>query len=61
VQRSFCKNTALDTGKRMDLGLSRDMFDSFLKYQTTMQQTFRHPPGHLRLYDRGRQPLCRCY
>ena len=25
----------------MDLGLSRDMFDSFMKYQTTMQATFR--------------------
>jgi len=26
----------------MDLGLSRDMFDSFLTYQTAMQETFRH-------------------
>jgi len=25
----------------MDLGLSRDMFDSFMKYQDAMQQTFR--------------------
>ena len=25
----------------MDLGLSRDMFDSFMKYQTLMQKTFR--------------------
>jgi dTMP kinase len=25
----------------MDLGLSRDMFDSFMKYQTTMAKTFR--------------------
>jgi len=25
----------------MDLGLSRDMFDSFMKYQTLMEQTFR--------------------
>lgn len=42
VQRSFAKNTALDFWESgMDLGLSRDMFDSFLKYQTTMQQTFR--------------------
>src|SRR5258707_503291 len=42
VQRSFAKNTALDYWESgMDLGLSRDMFDSFLKYQTTMQQTFR--------------------
>ena len=43
VQRSFAKNTALDYWESgMDLGLSRDMFDSFLKYQTAMQQTFRH-------------------
>src|SRR5882762_3372989 len=43
VQRSFAKNTALDYWESgMDLGLSRDMFDSFMKYQTTMQQTFRH-------------------
>jgi dTMP kinase len=26
----------------MDLGLSRDLFDSFMKYQITMQKTFRH-------------------
>ena len=25
----------------MDLGLSRDMFDSFLKYQAAMQTAFR--------------------
>src|SRR3954468_24605559 len=42
VQRNFAKNLALDYWESgMDLGLSRDMFDSFLKYQTTMQQTFR--------------------
>lgn len=42
VQRSFAKNSALDYWESgMDLGLSRDMFDSFLKYQTAMQQTFR--------------------
>src|SRR5713101_2344235 len=43
VQRSFAKNAALDYWESgMDLGLSRDMFDSFMKYQTSMQQTFRH-------------------
>ena len=43
VQRSFAKNTALDYWESgMDLGLSRDMFDSFLQYQTSMQKTFRH-------------------
>src|SRR6266702_2967127 len=42
VQRSFAKTTALDYWESgMDLGLSRDMFDSFMKYQTTMQTTFR--------------------
>ena len=25
----------------MDLGLSRDLFDSFVKYQTSMQAAFR--------------------
>ncbi len=43
VQRSFAKNTALDYWESgMDLGMSRDMFDSFMKYQKTMQKTFRH-------------------
>lgn len=42
VQRSFAKNAALDYWESgMDLGLSRDMFDSFLKYQTLMEQNFR--------------------
>src|SRR5512142_1712470 len=43
VQRSFAKNTALDYWESgMDLGLSRDMFDSFLQYQNAMQKTFLH-------------------
>src|SRR5215831_9136144 len=43
VQRNFAKNTALDYWESgMDLGLSRDMFDSFMKYQTAMQKTFRN-------------------
>jgi len=42
VQRSFAKNAALDYWESgMDLGLSRDMFDSFMKYQTLMEKTFR--------------------
>ena len=42
VQRNFAKNAALDYWESgMDLGLSRDMFDSFMKYQTAMQETFR--------------------
>jgi dTMP kinase len=42
VQRSFAKNSALDYWESgMDLGLSRDMFDSFMKYQTAVQTIFR--------------------
>ena len=42
VQRSFAKNAALDYWESgMDLGLSRDMFDSFLQYQRAMESTFR--------------------
>jgi dTMP kinase len=42
VQRNLAKNAALDYWESgMDLGLSRDMFDSFLKYQTAMQVAFR--------------------
>jgi dTMP kinase len=42
VQRSFAKNASLDYWESgMDLGLSRDMFDSFMKYQTAMQNTFK--------------------
>ncbi|MCX7867167.1 dTMP kinase [Limisphaera sp. VF-2] len=42
VQRTFAKYAALDYWESgMDLGLSRDMFDSFLKYQTLMAEQFR--------------------
>jgi dTMP kinase len=42
VQRNFAKNLSLDYWESgMDLGLSRDMFDSFMQYQTAMQKTFR--------------------
>lgn len=41
VQRNFSKNRALDYWESgMDLGLSRDMFDSFLKYQALMGKEF---------------------
>jgi dTMP kinase len=41
VQRNFAKNHALDFWESgMDLGLSRDMFDSFLKYQKMMGEQF---------------------
>ena len=43
VQRTFAKNAALDYWESgMDLGLSRDLFDRIMKYQITMQKTFRH-------------------
>ena len=42
VQRNLSKNATLDYWESgMDLGLSRDMFDSFLEYQTAMQAAFR--------------------
>ena len=42
VQRVFAKQQALDYWESgMDLGLSRDMFDSFLRYQGLMRETFR--------------------
>ncbi len=41
VQRNFAKDFALDYWESgMDLGLSRDMFDSFLKYQALMANQF---------------------
>ena len=42
VQRNFAKNKALDYWESgMDLGLSRDMFDSFLKYQSLVAIKFK--------------------
>jgi dTMP kinase len=42
VQRNLSKNRALDYWESgMDLGLSRDMFDSFLRYQALVQEQFR--------------------
>jgi dTMP kinase len=42
VQRNLSKKASLDYWESgMDLGLSRDMFDSFLKYQMNMQAVFR--------------------
>jgi dTMP kinase len=41
VQRNLSKTATLDYWESgMDLGLSRDVFDSFLKYQTAMKDTF---------------------
>ncbi|HEV2696275.1 MAG TPA: dTMP kinase [Verrucomicrobiae bacterium] len=42
VQRNLAKNATLDYWESgLDLGLSRDVFDSFLKYQAAMGETFR--------------------
>lgn len=42
VQRNFSKNQALDFWESgVDLGLSRDMFDSFLQYQALMEKQFK--------------------
>lgn len=42
VQRNFSKNHALDYWESgMDLGFSRDMFDSFLKYQAQVEKQFK--------------------
>lgn len=59
VQRSFAKNAALDYWESgMDLGLSRDMFDSFMKYQLRMEQTFRklETTYHFTIVDGMRPP-----
>jgi dTMP kinase len=42
VQRTFAKYSRLDFWESgMDIGLSRDMFDSFLKYQALMLRAFK--------------------
>lgn len=47
VQRVFAKQQTLDYWESgMDLGLSRDMFDSFLQYQSRMRETFRRLQRH---------------
>ena len=42
VQRNLSKNATLDYWESgMDLGMSREVFDSFLKYQAAMQSVFK--------------------
>jgi len=42
VERNFAKNQSLDFWESgMDLGLSRDMFDSFLQYQSLVAVKFK--------------------
>lgn len=49
VQRTFRKAHTLDYWESgMDLGLSRDMFDSFLKYQALMAAQFKHLQANYR-------------
>lgn len=49
VQRNFAKKHVLDYWESgMDLGLSRDMFDSFLKYQGMIADEFQRLQG---VYD----------
>jgi dTMP kinase len=46
VQRTFAKNAALDYWESgMDLGFSRDLFDSFLHYQGEVQKVFKRLQG----------------
>jgi dTMP kinase len=43
VQRNFAKDYALDFWESgMDLGLAREMFESFLKYQALIAKQFEH-------------------
>jgi dTMP kinase len=63
VQRTFQKNFALDFWESgMDLGLSRDMFDSFLKYQTLVEEQFKrmHNTFHFTIID-GHRPIDAIY
>src|SRR6478609_6622235 len=59
VQRNFAKNRALDYWESgMDLGLSREMFDSFLKYQALMAKEFKRLQSTYRfdIIDGNRSP-----
>lgn len=59
VQRNFAKNSSLDYWESgMDLGLSREMFDSFLQYQALVEQQFKRLQGTYRftILD-GNQPV----
>lgn len=49
VQRNFAKNYSLDYWESgMDLGVSRDMFDSFLQYQALVEKQFKRLQGTYR-------------
>ena len=57
VQRNLAKNATLDYWESgMDLGMSRDLFDSFLKYQQAMGDAFRQlrKTYHFEIIDANR-------
>ena len=59
VQRVFAKNQALDYWESgMDLGLERDIFDSFLRYQGMMREAFHKLQASygFRIIDGERSP-----
>lgn len=59
VQRNFAKNHALDYWESgMDLGLSRDMFDSFMKYQALLATQYKKLEGtyDFTIIDANRSP-----
>ncbi|HAM72533.1 MAG TPA: dTMP kinase [Verrucomicrobiales bacterium] len=59
LQRNFAKDYALDYWESgMDLGLSREMFDSFLKYQAMVERQFQklHKTYGFNIVDGNRSP-----
>ncbi|MFN7140654.1 MAG: dTMP kinase [Limisphaerales bacterium] len=59
IQRNFAKNHTLDFWESgMDLGLSRDMFDSFLKYQALVAKQYQRLQSTYRftIIDANRSP-----
>lgn len=59
VQRNFAKTHALDFWESgMDLGLSRDMFDSFLKYQELVEKEYQRLQStyNFTMVDANRSP-----
>ena len=59
LQRNFAKDFALDYWESgMDLGLSREIFDSFLKYQSMVEKEFKklHKTYGFSIIDGNRSP-----
>lgn len=60
VERNFRKNAELDFWESgMDIGLSRDRFDSFVRYQTLLQRQFArmHERYDFEIINGNRSPL----